>query len=168
MKKQSPRGFKCSVCDQWHQELLRDIGCKLPDAVFALPYLERYRRARYNEDLCTLDGNCFFIRCVLPVPFTHLDGFFGWGVWIEVSEAHHNAYVSHFERSSASVLPFTGTLANKLKAYRATLGLQVLVELSNEHRPFVHLLPESRHPLAIEQWCGIGAERHHELVAPYA
>ena len=28
-----------------HDELLTDIACGLPDAVFALGYLERYRRA---------------------------------------------------------------------------------------------------------------------------
>ena len=39
-------GYRCTHCGEWHDELLTDIGCGLPDAVFALGYLERYRRAR--------------------------------------------------------------------------------------------------------------------------
>lgn len=160
-------GFRCAQCGQWHDELLTDIACGLPDAVFALGYLERYRRARFNPDFCTLDETRHFIRCVLPVPFTHRDDYFGWGVWVEVDRATHDLCVQIFDtEGAAAVPPQHGVLANDLKAYRKTAGLPVRIELSDEHRPLVYLLPASRHALALEQRRGIDAQRHHALAAP--
>lgn len=141
---------------------------RLPDAVFALDYLERYRRARYNQDFCTLDETRHFIRCVLPVPFTHRDGCFGWGVWVEVDRATHELCLQVFDTEGAAAVPHQhGMLANELKAYRKTVGLPVRIELSDAHRPLVYLRPASRHALALEQRRGIDAQRHHALAAPY-
>lgn len=165
-RRSTTRGYRCTVCGKWHAELLTDIACRLPDCVWALDYLERYRRARYNEDLCTLDGRRHFIRCVLPVPFTHRKGDFGWGVWVEVSRRHHDAYVKVFGAPGAAGIEFPGTIANRLRAYRSTLGLAVTVRLSAEHRPLLQIEGSSRHRLALEQRRGIAAERHHEIVAP--
>ena len=63
--------------------------------------------------------------------------------------------------------PQHGVLANELKAYRKTTGLSVRIELSDEHRPLVYLLPASRHALALEQRRGMDERRHHALVEPY-
>ncbi len=160
-------GFTCEVCGEQHSALTTDIACKLPDAVFELDYLEQYARSKSNSDLCTLDGNRWFIRCVLPVPFTHTEGFFGWGIWVEVAQAHHDAYIAHFYEGAALVAPFEGQLANHLRAFNRVRGLAVRVELSDEHRPFAYLSSTSRHPLALEQRRGIDAARHHALVIPH-
>ena len=161
-------GYRCTHCGEWHDELLTDIGCGLPDAVFALGYLERYRRARYNQDFCTLDDTRHFICCVLPVPFTYRDDYFGWGVWVEVDRATHDLCLRCFDtEGAATVPPLHGVLANELKAYRKTTGLSVRIELSDEHRPLVYLLPASRHALALEQRRGMDERRHHALVEPY-
>ncbi|MEY4564029.1 MAG: hypothetical protein RLZZ618_3306 [Pseudomonadota bacterium] len=160
-------GFQCATCGKWHDELLTDLACRLPDEVFALEYLEAYQRVRHNADFCTLDGKRFFLRCVLPVPFTYTDGFFGWGVWVEVSKKHHDLVLKTFSAGAGEVPPFEGRLANKLKRYRSTLGLEVTVQLSGEHRPFVNLLRASRHALALEQRKGIDFTRHHEIAAPF-
>mgnify|MGYP006146022345 CR=1 FL=1 len=98
-------GFQCAHCGQWHDELLTDVACGLPDAVFELGYLERYRRARYNPDFCTLDETRHFIRCVLPVPFTHRDDYFGWGVWVEVDRATHELCLQLFDTEGAAAVP---------------------------------------------------------------
>lgn len=161
------KGYRCACCGEWHDELLTDIACGLPDAVYELGYLERYRRARYNQDFCTLDETRHFIRCVLPVPFTHRDDYFGWGVWVEVDRATHDLCLRYFDAEGAPPAPLEGTLANDLKAYRKTAGLPVRIELSDEHRPLVYLRPASRHALAQEQRRGIDAQRHHALAAPY-
>ncbi|WP_119966529.1 DUF2199 domain-containing protein [Simplicispira lacusdiani] len=167
-KKTARKGFRCACCGEWHDELLTDIACGLPDAVFDLGYLERYRRARYNPDFCTLDDNRHFIRCVLPVPFTHRDDYFGWGVWVEVDRATHDLCLRVFDtEGAAAVLHQHGMLANELKVYRKTAGLPVRIELSDEHRPLVYLRPASRHALALEQRRGIDERRHHALAAPY-
>ena len=102
MGKRAAKGFKCGVCGQWHDHLMTDLACRLPDEVFALPYIERYQRARFNDDLCTLDGKRYFIRGILPVPFTYIDDFFAWGVWVEVAKKDHDAYASHFRKASGA------------------------------------------------------------------
>jgi hypothetical protein len=166
MKKPAKEGFRCSVCSKWHDALPTDMAFKLPDEIWKLEYLESYQRARYNPDFCTLDSKRYFIRCVLPVPFTHTQGFFAWGVWVEVTKNYHDLYLAHFYEGSTLVPPFEGLLANNLKGYRKSLGLKVIVELSDEHRPFIQLLPSSRHMLAVEQRRGIDLSRHHEFVTP--
>lgn len=168
-RKSSQRtGFRCGSCGEWHDELATDIGCGLPDAVFELSYLERYRRARYNQDFCTLDGKRWFIRCVLPVPFTYRDDYFGWGVWVEVTQAQHDAYLMFFEENGGAPPVIEGRVANQLKGYRATQGLAVRLDLEPDRRPLAYLLPTSRHALALEQRKGMDAERHHALVRPFA
>ena len=158
-------GFQCASCGQWHDELLTDIACGLPDDVFALSYLQRYQRARYNQDFCTLDDKRHFIRCVLPVPFSYRDDFFGWGVWAEVSKKQHDAYLRYFEADSPDAAPpaIEGTLANALSAYRNTQGLPLRLDAAHDRRPLACLPPASRHTLAREQRKGINAERHHAL-----
>jgi hypothetical protein len=167
MGKRAAKGFKCGVCGQWHDHLMTDLACRLPDDVFALQYIERYQRARFNDDLCTLDGKRHFIRGILPVPFTYIDDFFAWGVWVEVAKKDHDAYASHFRQASGAGRTFTGVLANKLAGYRSTLGQHVTVETASDQRPTVRMAPASRHALALEQRRGIDAERHHEMVAPH-
>ena len=163
-------GFRCAICGEWHNELLTDIGCGLPDDVFDLDYLQRYQRARYNQDFCTLDGRRWFIRCVLPVPFSYREDFFGWGVWVEVGQKQHDAYLRYFDAASPDAAPpaIEGTVANQLTAYRNTQGLPVRLDLTHDSRPLAYLTPASRHTLAREQRKGIDAERHHALALPFA
>jgi hypothetical protein len=167
MGKRAAKGFKCGVCGQWHDELLTDLGYRLPDDVFALSYVERYQRGRFNDDLCTLDGRRHFIRCYLPIPFADKADHFAWGVWVEVSKKDHDAYMADFGGAARAGRVFAGKLANRLPAYRSnTLGLAVHVETASDERPTVRLPATSRHALAVEQRRGISAERHHDIVAP--
>ena len=133
--------------------------------MFALDYVQRYQRARYNQDFCTLDEKRHFIRCVLPVPFSYRDDFFGWGVWVEVGKKQHDAYLRYFEADSPDAAPpaIEGTLANALRGYRNTQGLPLRLDAAHDRRPLAWLPPASRHTLAREQRKGINAERHHAL-----
>lgn len=150
------------------EELPADVELHLPDAVWSLPYLERYLRSRANPDFCTLDESRHFIRCVLPVAFTYQEGFFAWGLWVEVAKADHDAYLAHYQHGAAEVPPFAGTLANNLPGYSPTLGLAVTVELDDEHRPFVTIDPASRHKLAREQRNGIDRARHAAIADEFS
>jgi len=62
-----------------------DHGWKLPDEVWAIPPIERHEWAKFNADLCEL-GERLFMRCILKLPFTQQPEYYGWGIWIEVSE----------------------------------------------------------------------------------
>ena len=47
-------GYTCSVCGEYHDELMLDIRLGLPDDVFALSEDERERATEHGEDWCIL------------------------------------------------------------------------------------------------------------------
>src|SRR4249919_2806196 len=104
--------YVCSSCGKTHEGLPTDWGFKLPDEVFDLSYLDRYRRTRSNADLCALDENRFFIRGLLMIPFTHQEGEFAWGVWVEVPKAVHDFYLDNYSNELAQGTKAEGALAN--------------------------------------------------------
>ena len=106
----SDTSFTCACCGQEHPGLPADYGYSLPDEVFALSYLERYRRSRSNADLCTLDDERFFLRGVLAVPFVGSEQEFGWGLWVEVSRGQHDLYLDGFFDDLSAHPPFEGRL----------------------------------------------------------
>jgi hypothetical protein len=161
--------FLCRVCGKRHEALQADVGCRLPDEVFALSYVERYERARFNDDLCTLDGKRHFIRCVLTIRFVDRDDEdFAWGVWVEVDKTDHDAYARKMAARSDDELSFGCTIANRLTGYRSsTIGLRVVATTAGvDMRPSLECDARSRHALAVEQRRGMDAARHHEIVAP--
>lgn len=94
---------------------------QLPDDVFALGD-EKNTRAAYNRNFASLDGQRFFMRCLLPVP---VEGYGTWciGLWLEVTKADHDrARETQDDPESYSRLRFSGALANHVGA---DLGLPV-------------------------------------------
>jgi hypothetical protein len=156
-------GFLCVQCGKWHEELLSDMGFQLPDVVWGMDYLEKYKRASYNKDFCTLDGSRYFIRGLLCVPLEYKDGYFGWGLWVEVNKASHDLYLKHYHEGSDAIPAFEGRIANNIKGYPELLGELVLVKLYDEHRPFFEMTSTSDHSLAHEQRNHISLARHHEI-----
>ena len=154
--------YICSCCGESLEGLPTDFGCQLPDEVYGLGYVEKYQRAHHNADLCTLDGSRFFIRGVLPIPFTHMEGSFGWGVWVEVDRETHDFYVENFSENNTTAKPAFGRLANRVPAH-PDLGAEPLeVRFQDEtSRPELHLLPHSAHAFAREQREGVGSAGHH-------
>jgi hypothetical protein len=161
----SDESFVCGICDQEHSGLPLDYAFGLPDEVFALGYLDRYRRTRSNEDLCTLDERRFFIRGVLSVPFVESDQEFVWGLWVEVTRDHHDLYLAGYYEDLSDNAPFLGQLANEIPGYGACLGLPLDVQFrSGNDRPTFHVARSIEHPLSREQQGGITAARHHEIL----
>lgn len=154
--------YICSCCGESLEGLPTDFGYRLPDEVFSLTYLEKYERTRHNADLCTLDGNRFFLRGLLRVPFTHMDGYFGWGVWAEVDRETHDFYLRNFSVDNSAAKPAFGRLANGIPA-APELGAEALeIHFQDESsRPEFRLLPHSSSKLAQEQHVGIDAGGHH-------
>ncbi len=106
-------GFVCGTCGNRHDGMIRDIAYRLPDDVAAIPKDERAARARFNTDLCDMDGR-FFIRCLLQVPFRWSDNYFGWGVWVEVAEADFRAYLAIYDADGSNEPRRPGRLANRI------------------------------------------------------
>ena len=158
-------GYICSTCGKAHEGLPTDWGFGLPDEVYALSYLDKYRRARSNSDLCTLDEGRFFFRGLLMIPFTHQIGHFAWGVWIEVPRAAHDFYLDNFSNELAQGTTFSGTIANAIPGFDDSLGLPLeAVIQSAKSRPLFYFPNASGHELARDQRAGIGPERHHSYL----
>lgn len=156
--------FFCKSCGQTHEGLPTDTGWKLPDVVWAIPEEDRERRARFDSDRCQIDDR-FFIRCVLKVPFNEQAGYYGWGVWIELSETDFYRYIELYNEDGSSEPPIAGAIANAIPTYPSTLEFPVLVQFqSSKSRPTVHLPVGSQHPLAMDQAAGIDSQRYHALL----
>lgn len=157
--------YICSTCGKEHQGLPTNWGFKLPDEVHELGYIERYTRARSNADLCTLDDRRYFVRGVLAVALTEQNDAFGWGVWVEVDRATHDAYVRTFDDDDPNLPQCSGKLANTIPGYSETRDLPVNLrfQVSNS-RPVVTFGPDVAHGLAHEQREGISRKRHHDVL----
>ena len=161
----SDESFICECCGQEHPDLPRDHGFQLPDEVHSLGYVERYRRSRFNSDLCTLDESKYFLRTVIPLAFTEKEGAFHWGAWVEVSKADHDWYVDVSEQQNAEARRFAGRIANDIPGYGGTLGTEVEVKIrEGGYRPLLLLKTDSSSALARDQSEGVSDKRHHEIL----
>ena len=157
--------YTCSTCGKEHEGLPSDWGFKLPDEVHALSYIERYKRAKYNADLCTLDEQRHFIRGVLPIPLVDQDDTFGWGIWAEVNRSTHDAYVEAFNSDAPEPAHRTGVLVNHVPGYSETSGLAVGIQFNAKGaRPTFTFATGVVHGLAHEQLSGISQKRHHDIL----
>lgn len=125
--------FTCSICGEEHGGLVTDWTYKLPDEVWAIPEAERTEKARFNNDLCQFDERNF-IRCVLDVPFTNVQGSFGWGAWAEVDWPTFERYLELYDEDGTYEPTRLGTLANALPAYPGSLSTPGSETLRNARR----------------------------------
>lgn len=159
-------GFECASCGKFHEGIPLDYGFEFPDYYFEVPSEERDERINFNDDLCVVDDEHFFIRGVIEIPIIDEDTYFGWGVWCSLSEKSFNRIleswdVEHVENES----PFFGWLNSTLpeNIYPETLNLKTHVYLRDHNqRPFIDVEP-TKHPLAIDQENGITMERVLEI-----
>lgn len=87
----------------------------MPDDVFALGN-ERKDRAEIRRNFASLDGERFFLRCLLPVP---VEGYGAWcvGLWVEVSKADYDRVWKAWDNPQAyPKLHFPGVVANDVGA----------------------------------------------------
>lgn len=156
--------FHCPTCDESHEGLPTDLAWRLPDDVWAVPEAERDARARFSADLCDMDGR-FFVRGVLKVSFQSIDGYYGWGAWVEVAEHDFNRYLALFREDASGEPAVDGRLANDIPGYGGTLGMPVSVRFGTAaQRPTFTALQGSTHPLAREQRDGMSNARYHDIL----
>jgi hypothetical protein len=156
--------FTCSICGNEHQGLITDWAYALPDVVWAISEGERKEKARFNNDLCQFDDRSF-IRCVLEVPFTDAEGYFGWGAWAEVEWPVFERYLELYDENGSSEPRAAGQLANDLCAYQGSIGMPVFIQFRDpSKRPLLILGESDGSLLAEEQRLGIGERRYHEIM----
>lgn len=157
--------YVCSSCGKVHEGLPTDWGFTLPGEVYVLSYLDKYRRTRFNTDLCALDEKRFFIRGVLMIPFTHQEGDFAWGVWAEVSRTDHDVYLDNYSNEFAKGARLEGVLANTIPGFSLIIGAPLSIELQGGNdRPSFAFPDAADHALAVDQRAGIDHARHHQFL----
>jgi hypothetical protein len=160
----SSQSFVCGVCGESHEGLPTDTAFTLPDEVWALPVEERSTRAKWTEDLCQF-GERYFIRCLLPIPFTDQAGYYGWGVWAQVEWSIFQKYLELYDQDGTKEPSVFGLLANQIPTYAQTLGLPVRIQFEKStERPTVQFAASQDHELAREFITGISYARYHEIL----
>jgi hypothetical protein len=163
-------GFVCSVCGEYHEELMLDVRMALPEPVFGLPDEERDERAEFGDDsgvFRSADGReHYYVRGLLEIPIPSLGRYFGYGTWVEVDVPSYARLGDLWnDERGWEEPPFAGRLANELAPYEGTFGLPVMLQLRDvELLPTVELV-ETDHPLRAEQQAGISEARAQELSA---
>jgi hypothetical protein len=156
----------CRCCSKEFNPLPLSFAPIAPDPWFAIPELERDRRAVLGSDQCIIDDKHFFIRGCLETPILDCKDPFVWGIWVSLSEASFARIGELWETEIRdNEPPFFGWLCNELSVYPSTFGLKTKVHLRNKGvRPFVELEPTD-HPLAVEQRKGIRLQRVEEIAS---
>jgi len=165
------REWTCPCCGEQHHGLF-DIACDKPDfwrgSEEKSPNSEVLGASHVlTEDFCILDGEHFFVRCVLRLPIIGAeDDCFAYGVWSTLSKKNFDIYRDAFDAGdSAGLGPWFGWFANRLPGYADTLNLKCQVHPQpNRQRPHIEL-EATDHPLAVEQRQGINLDRLLEIYA---
>lgn len=158
--------YKCSTCESWH-EGFPDIGYSQPAYAAGIPADERDTRVLLTSDLCVVDNEHFFIRCILPVPLRGTDELFCWGVWSTLSKKNFKRYEASYDDDMSDWDPMFGYLSNRLPNYPDTLGLKLLVKTQAQGQRPIATLEPTDHPLAIEQRDGMPVEAAIDMSAPF-
>ncbi|MBK1866533.1 DUF2199 domain-containing protein [Aestuariivirga sp. YIM B02566] len=151
--------YKCASCEEIHSGL--------PDITFASPAYWKDgldpETSRLTSDLCKIEDEDFFLRCLLEIPIRETNVSLGWGVWSSVSRANFDLYVAEYDSDNPSG-PFFGWFSNSLPGYAETLSLKCSLQPQNSGlRPILELEPAD-HQLAIDQRDGITVERALEFI----
>jgi hypothetical protein len=161
-----PHRFKCPTCDQWH-EGFPDVGYDQPHYAKDIVEPERSGRVFLTSDLCVLDDEFFFVRCILPLKIRGTDDDFMWGIWNSLSKANFLRYQASYDDDMSDWEPMFGYLSNQLPQYPDTLFLKLMIQTGAKGaRPSVQLEPND-HPLAMDQRDGIALEKLLEIVGPF-
>src|SRR5581483_7738389 len=165
------RGIDCKTCGQLHKGLF-DLACARPEQWSGgeerVPNSAALTSRHFlSEDLCVLDGEHYFVRCVLELPIIGAPGErFGYGTWSTLSKSNFELFLESFDAGEQDHLgPWFGWFSNRLKGYPDTLNLrcQVLPQ-SGRQRPRIEL-ESVDHPLAVEQRHGVTFDRLLEIYA---
>jgi len=156
--------FVCPHCKKTHEGLPTDYGFALPDDVWAIPESQRTNRAKWDSDLCRLDDR-YFIRGLLPIRFAESDGYFGWGLWVEVDRTVFKRYLEIYELDASDEPLAEGTLANHLAGYPDERSCRVTLQFGPEdQRPIIGFFPTTKGVLADEYRTGMSSERYHDVL----
>jgi len=163
----------CPSCGAAHSGIF-DLACDKPihwpgPAEYSPNSIRSTSSHFLSQDFCALEGEDFFVRCVLELPIQGAqDESFSFGVWSSLSQKNFALYAEQFDRDDNETLgPWFGWFSNRLDGYPNTLNLKCQVHpRSGRCRPLIKLEPMD-HPLACEQRDGITLDRLLEIYAAH-
>ena len=156
-------GFRCTQCGNMHRGVF-DLAPDAPDLWQG--GMKRSANAAFldgppgaslcSDDFCVIEGDRYFIRCVLPVPLIGAgDRTFSFGVWCLVFDDDFERYRSTFDDGNQSHLgPFKARIGNRLKPFNAMNARCILRLKDGRNRPDVEVT-EADHPLQVAQSAGL-------------
>ena len=134
----------CSECGAVHSRADVELAFKLPDAIFALSAEERDARCIVGKEECTLDGQRYFLRGLIPIPVRGRERVYCIGAWAEIDAATRTRIRELWtDPLQSSEPPFAAILANSISLVPSTLGLPISLRLTGPTtRPeFLRKLP---------------------------
>lgn len=150
--------YRCSMCSELHHGLPEPVYAS-PDGYRALAEGDARRRALLTDDFCVIDGNRYFVRCMLYAPILGHDERFGWSVWAELAWPDFKVCWELFREDDCAIMPaMRGRLANDIRGYPETCGLAATIRLQNDGDRPVMRLSSRRHALAVHQRKGMPPE----------
>lgn len=156
--------FTCQSCGEQH-EGSPSLSYRMPIHYDVLTAEEKQTMGSLGSDLCTIKyaGHTdYFLRVCLDIPIHGAAEGFLWGVWISVSQANFEKYVSRHADPSYEDEYF-GWFCNALPFYPSTVGLKACAEIrGGSQRPLIALEPTD-HPLAVDSRNGICWDRAVEI-----
>ena len=156
------RGYTCSCCGEYHDELPKSYGTVAPVYYDFVPSAERDKRFELDDDLCIMDNEHFFIRGCIEIPIIGTDEDLIWGVWVSLSEGNFNTTNEFWDKQDL-LDPMLGWLSTDLPCYPDTVNLKAMVHYRQDGiRPYIELEPTD-HPLAVEFRDGVTIERVQEM-----
>ena len=155
--------YRCSQCNELHHGL-PELSYHLPAIIASLDDDERQSRCTVGSDQCSLDGETFFIRCVLQLPIRDSGEIYGVGVWSTLSRENFKLYSDNWENPRrAGIGPFLGWFASFVETFEDTINLKCRVWPRDDLvRPVIELEPTD-HPLALAQREGLELSRALEM-----
>jgi hypothetical protein len=164
--------WTCRSCHEQHRGMF-DLAADSPDQWDQPLTVEPNSALRFHgnflsEDLCVLDGEHFFVRCVFEIPVHGLAEKFGYGCWSTLSRQNFDLYIEGFDSGDyAGMGPWFGWFSNRLRGFADSLNQKCWVYPQPGRQRPVIALADPDHELAIAQDEGITPERLLELYAAY-
>ena len=155
--------IKCSCCGDMLPAHNIELSFNLPDTVAAFQKKELNERCQYNDDICILDKERFFVRGLIPLPIHECEGNYSIGGWAEVSQYDYQKILDLWDdEEQYKEPPIAATLANKIPLNSDTLECDIVVKLTGSTtRPNI-IIADEKCSLYKEQKCGINIHRAYE------
>jgi hypothetical protein len=158
------KGFNCSTCGQYHEEMPMCFGASAPELYWRIPEQERNTRIDLTSDQCVIDEQHFFVLGRILIPVEGLSEPFVWLCWVSLSETNFlRACELWHSEGRESEPPYFSWIQSDLPYEKTTLSLKAsITTMPLGERPLIKL-HECDHPIYFEQRDGITLSRVQQI-----